>query len=76
MRNDEKLTYTTFDHPRMEEGWRIQTPKTSDWVCYLFGSPGGWGMYYRPLKGGEPNWFWRKMQFLVLGHRWVKEPQK
>ena len=63
-----------FDVSHLED-WRIQTPKTSDWVCYLFSSGVG-AICYRPPKGEEPNWFWRKMQYLVLGHRWVKEPQK
>ena len=27
---------------------------------------------YTPLKGEEPNWFHRKMQYLILGFKWVK----
>lgn len=42
----------------------------SDWKCELFGVPNG--ITYTPFKGQEPNWFWRKMQFLCFGHKWVK----
>ena len=40
----------------------------SEWKCTMFGS-----MHVRPLKGGEPNWFWRWTQHLILGHKWIKE---
>lgn len=50
----------------------IETPKYSEWRCYLFGSRDGYGMIYTPREGDEPNWFWREMQFLAFGHRWVK----
>ncbi len=55
----------------------IRNPVLSDWNCYLFGNePGLGGLTWRPLKGKEPNWFWRKMQWLILGNLWVKEPIK
>ena len=44
----------------------------SEWKCYLFGSMDGSGLAFQPRKGAEPNWFWRKMQFLILGNTWVK----
>jgi hypothetical protein len=47
-------------------------PKYSGWTCYLFGYT-NYGISYQPLEGKEPNWFWRKMQYLILGHQWVKE---
>ena len=28
---------------------------------------------YYPCKNGHPNWFWRKMQFLILGLKWDKD---
>ena len=43
----------------------------SDWKCYLFGGSGT-SLTWTPHKGKEPNWFWRKMQYLILGNRWVK----
>lgn len=39
----------------------------SEWECYR---PDG--VRYRPLKGQEPNWFWRWMQYICFGSRWVK----
>ena len=52
----------------------VYPPERSDWVCYLFGGEQD-AIVWRPLKGKEPNWFWRKMQFLVFGNRWVKEKE-
>ena len=45
----------------------------SEWVCYIFGSSEGNGLCFRPVKGEIPNWFWRKMQWLCFGNRWVKD---
>ena len=45
-------------------------PEPSEWKCELFGSAGGITLH--PPKGKVPNWFWRKMQYLILGNRWVK----
>lgn len=28
---------------------------------------------WAPAKGKEPNFFWRWMQFICFGNRWVKE---
>jgi len=52
-------------------------PEYSEWRCYLFGSKPGssGGMVYTPVRGHEPNWFWRKMQYLILGNLWVYEPK-
>jgi hypothetical protein len=52
--------------------YSVSIPEKSEWKCYLFGTIDGSGLVYRPNKGAEPNWFWRKMQFLILGNRWVK----
>ena len=49
----------------------IRIPKQSDWHCEMFGT--GDGIVYTPPQGQEPNWFWRWTQYLVFGHRWVKE---
>lgn len=49
----------------------IQTPELSDWECHLFGSYPNNGIIWRPLKGKHPNCFWRKMQWLLVGNRWV-----
>jgi len=53
--------------------WGINAEK-SEWKCYLFGgTPASQGIVWVPNKGCEPNWFWRKMQWLILGNLWVKE---
>jgi hypothetical protein len=46
-------------------------PEQSDWVCHLFGS-GEDGISWRPQKGQEPCWFWRTMQWIIFGNKWVK----
>jgi hypothetical protein len=54
----------------------INCSKPGKWKCYLFGSRAktdGWAMTYIPIEGHAPNWFWRKMQYLCFGNRWVKE---
>ncbi|CAB4133183.1 hypothetical protein UFOVP250_57 [uncultured Caudovirales phage] len=48
-------------------------PEMSDWQCWCFGSQPGIGIVWTPLKGKEPNWFWRKMQYLCFGNNWVKK---
>jgi hypothetical protein len=54
--------------------FRFPSPEMSEWQCYLFGNkPGGFGVVWRPHKGNEPNWFWRKMQYLILGNLWVRD---
>jgi hypothetical protein len=49
----------------------FQMPKQSEWRCRMFGGASS-GFYFRPNKGDEPNWFWRKMQYLCFGHVWEK----
>ena len=52
----------------------LKLPERSEWQCYLFGNtPNNQGMIWVPNKGQEPNWFWRKMQYLILGNLWVKK---
>jgi hypothetical protein len=50
----------------------ITFPESSDWECQLFGS-GSTGIVWTPEKGKEPNRFWRWMQYLFFGNRWVKK---
>ena len=54
------------------EEFTITMPELSLWKCHLFGDNKGYGITYKPQKGGEPNWFWRMTQHLILGHKWVK----
>lgn len=51
----------------------IGDPPLSDWHCLLFGTTGTTGYAWTPIKGEEPNWFWRWMQYLCFGNRWVKD---
>jgi len=48
----------------------LQKVEYSKWQCHLFGMD---NTVLRPLEGQHPNWFWRKMQFLCFGNRWVKD---
>jgi hypothetical protein len=49
-----------------EPQYTIFIQEYSEWQCEIFP-----GTRWTALKGKEPNWFWRKMQFLILGFRWV-----
>jgi hypothetical protein len=53
--------------------FRFESVEQSEWVCYLFGGSETSGVMWRPIKGKEPNWFWRKMQYLCFGNKWVKK---
>ena len=50
----------------------LNNPEPSEWSCELFGC-NNYGLVLRPQKGHEPNWFWRKMQYLILGNKWIKD---
>lgn len=51
----------------------IDIPKWSKWECHLFGSYPLGGISWRPQKGGVPNRFWRTMQYLIFGNKWIKD---
>ena len=44
----------------------------SKWSCCLFGSKPNDGIFWRPKKNNEPNWFWRWMQYICFGNKWTK----
>ncbi len=50
----------------------IELPERSEWSCRLFGGTIENGMVWTPQKGQHPNWFWRTMQYLILGNKWVR----
>ena len=50
----------------------LRVPPPGDWQCRLFGVTGSMGIVLQPERGGEPNRFWRWMQFVCLGNRWEK----
>lgn len=41
------------------------------WRCRMFGV-GGSGVCIQVEEKNVPNWFWRKMQYLILGNEWKK----
>jgi len=45
-----------------------------EWECEMFGS--GRDLVWTPNKGNEPNWFWRQMQYLCFGNKWIKTTNK
>ena len=47
-------------------------PAYSGWECELFGC--GKALVLRPPKGQIPNAFWRLMQRLAFGNRWLRIP--
>lgn len=50
--------------------YSFHTPKSSGWECRLFGC--NTSIVLKASVGNVPNWFWRKMQFLILGNEWIK----
>lgn len=44
--------------------------KSEEWTCELFGT--GESLVLIPRKDKVPNWFWRKMQYLILGNKWKR----
>jgi len=43
----------------------------SDWTCYLFGGSKTSSIQWVPHQGEVPCWFWRKMQWIFFGNKWV-----
>lgn len=55
----------------MEENYiTFETTYSSEWKCELFGLDGQ--ITVIPKADAVPNWFWRTMQYLVLGNKWVR----
>jgi hypothetical protein len=48
----------------------LHVPESSDWKCEMFGMGAG-GLIWHPRKGQEPMWFWRMMQYLCFGNKWI-----
>ncbi len=47
----------------------ILQSEESEWDCYLFGSD---NFIFKPTKGNHPNFFWRFMQKICFGNKWIK----
>lgn len=44
-----------------------------NWECQLFGMK---HFILKPTKNDIPNWFWRKMQYIILGNKWIRKEGK
>jgi hypothetical protein len=66
--NNNSVTYTNL--LVQEKSTLVYSEKNSEWSCQLFGT--GDTLVLTPKKGKEPNWFWRKMQYLCFGNKWYK----
>ena len=65
-------TIYTEEGVYVQEGVYVHNDiELSDWECQLFGT-GQHGFVYTPIKGHEPNWFWRWMQYICFGNKWVR----
>jgi hypothetical protein len=45
-------------------------PKMSQWQCHIVDN-----FCIVPQDGSHPNWFWRKMQYVILGFKWKKSDE-
>jgi len=52
----------------------LNIPRYSEWKCELFGT-GPTGIVFTPSEGNEPCWFWRWMQYICFGNKWVRKAQ-
>lgn len=66
-----KLTISGSDITTNQTAYVFNTYKPGNWKCYMFGSDEN-GMTYIPNERNVPNWFWRQMQYLCFGNKWVK----
>ena len=79
MSNESRESFYTVNESTVQAGtisvagaMAIRKTERSEWKCLMFGST---DFIFTPLKGDEPNWFWRWTQHLILGHKWIKEPK-
>ena len=64
---DEKVSQKESENLSFET---VSISYPSEWYCELFGL--GQGMVLNPGTVNIPNRFWRVMQYLVLGNKWIK----
>lgn len=57
----------------LSEETKINVSEYSEWKCYLFGLD---NYVLFPSKGKYPNWFWRWMQYICFGNKWVKNENR
>lgn len=52
---------------------KIELTELPEWKCFLFGGTEKFsGICWLPPKGEHPNFFWRWMQYIFFGNKWVK----
>ena len=66
----ESLSSVTYTLPNSHT-LLINQPEYSEWTCQLFGM--GDTITVTPTKDKVPNWFWRKMQYICFGNKWIKK---
>lgn len=49
---------------------KITSPELSNWKCEMFGL--GYQFVIYPIKGNVPNRFWRWMQYICFGNKWIE----
>lgn len=49
----------------------LEIERGSDWEAHLLDK-----LIFRPHENCQPNWFHRKMQYLILGIKWKKVPKQ
>lgn len=57
-------------NPPSTSGFTVRPAESTEWKCELFG--GDNGITWTPRINQVPCWFWRKMQYLCFGNKWVK----
>mgnify|MGYP007066240878 CR=1 FL=1 len=50
---------------------KLEPKLSKEWQVYLFGGDEN-GFIWTPQENKVPNWFWRKMQYLILGNKWIR----
>lgn len=71
MVDDGDIEYEYNEGPPVKELQFNVAHKPGTWRCELFGTGAmGLGLHSFP-PDKVPNWFWRKMQWLFFGNKWI-----
>lgn len=57
----------SFEFSQALHDWFLSPIPDYRWGCHV--AP---GVVWHVEEGQQPNWFWRKMQFLCFGFRWER----
>lgn len=69
MNDTDEIKYTYTYAP---DSLTIAQPERSGWRCEMFGM-GNMVVVFPSKQMGHPNWFWRIMQYLLIGNKWIKD---